>query len=60
MAAARSECSHFEEFDYIIVNDVFEQALSDLNTIVSNQRLKQSQQAEKFKPLFIELTSILD
>ena len=60
MAAARSECSHFEEFDYIIVNDVFEHALSDLTTIVNNQRLKQSQQAKKFQRLFNELTIILD
>ena len=60
MAAARSECSHYQEFDYVIVNDVFEQALSDLNTIVNNQRLKQSQQAMKFQRLFNELTTILN
>ncbi|MCJ8318903.1 MAG: guanylate kinase [Colwellia sp.] len=57
MAAARSECSHFEEFDYIIVNDNFDEALLDLKTIVYNQRLKQSQQAMKFQALFNDLTS---
>ena len=60
MASAKSECSHYQEFDYIIVNDVFEQALSDLTTIVNNQRLKQSQQANKFRRLFNELTAISD
>lgn len=57
MAAARSECSHFEEFDYIIINDNFDQALIDLKTIVHNQRLKQSQQAMKFQTLFNDLTA---
>tara|TARA_B110000908_G_C10136731_1_gene394818 strand:- start:99 stop:761 length:663 start_codon:yes stop_codon:yes gene_type:complete len=58
MASARSECSHFKEFDYIIINDVFEQALTDLATIVNNQRLKQSQQAIKHQELFNELISV--
>ena len=55
MAQAQSECSHFAEFDYIIVNDNFEQALADLTTIVTNQRLKRSQQAEKYQDLFKDL-----
>ncbi|XQW85225.1 guanylate kinase [Thalassotalea piscium] len=55
MAQAQSECSHFQEFDYIIVNDNFEQALSDLITIVENQRLKRSQQVENYKDLFKDL-----
>ena len=38
MAQAQKECSHFQEFDYIIINDNFEQALTDLTTIVNNQR----------------------
>lgn len=56
MAAAKSECSHFEEFDYIIVNDNFDEALLDLKTIVHNQRLKISQQTVKFQGLFNDLT----
>lgn len=55
MAQAQSECSHYQEFDYIVVNDNFEQALSDLTTIVTNQRLKRSQQAEKHQDLFKDL-----
>jgi guanylate kinase len=56
MAQAQAECSHYQEFDYIIVNDDFDQALLDLTTIVNNQRLKQSQQAAQHQTLFAELT----
>jgi guanylate kinase len=55
MAQAKAECSHYQEFDYIIVNDVFEQALADLTTIVNNQRLKRSQQIENHQLLFKDL-----
>ncbi|PCI61990.1 MAG: guanylate kinase [Gammaproteobacteria bacterium] len=55
MAQAQSECSHYHEFDYIIVNDDFNQALDDLNTIVVNQTLKTAQQTQKHQSLFTEL-----
>ncbi|GAA6204947.1 MULTISPECIES: guanylate kinase [Thalassotalea] len=55
MAQAKAECSHYQEFDYIIVNDDFEQALADLTTIVNNQRLKRSQQIENHQLLFKDL-----
>ncbi len=55
MAQAQAECSHYQEFDYIIVNDDFEQALTDLTTVVHNQRLKRSQQASQHQSLFAEL-----
>lgn len=55
MAQAQAECSHYQEFDYIIINDDFEQAQVDLTTIVNNQRLKRSQQAQQHQSLFEEL-----
>jgi len=55
MAQAQDECSHFQEFDYIIINDNFDQALIDLTTIVNNQRLKRSQQITQYKVLLEEL-----
>lgn len=55
MAQAQAECSHYQEFDYIIINDEFEQALADLTTIVNNQRLKRSQQAQQHQNLFEDL-----
>jgi guanylate kinase len=55
MAEAQAQCSHYQEFDYIIINDDFEQALVDLTTVVNNQRLKRSQQACEHRALFSEL-----
>ncbi len=55
MAQAQSECSHYQEFDYIIVNDDFGQATQDLVTIVTNQRLKRSQQTIVHQDLFKDL-----
>ena len=57
MAQAQKECSHFQEFDYIVINDNFEQALADLTTIVTNQRLKRSQQMVQHKALLDDLIS---
>ncbi len=34
MAQAREEVSHHPEFDHVVVNDVFEQALADLAAII--------------------------
>jgi guanylate kinase len=55
MAQAKAECSHYNEFDYVIVNNDFSQALSELTTIVNNQRLKCSQQSITHKVMFDEL-----
>lgn len=47
MAKAKSEISHYDEYDYVIVNDDFEQALADLQSILRTERLTKSyQQAE--------------
>ncbi len=55
MAQAQAECSHYNEFDYIIINDDFDQALFDLSTIVNNQRLKCRQQTIAQQDLFAKL-----
>lgn len=55
MSQAQGECSHFQEFDYIVINDNFEQALADLTTIVNNQRLKRRQQIAQHSVLLNEL-----
>lgn len=39
MSQARSEMSHYKEYDYLIINDDFQQALADLQTIIRAQRL---------------------
>jgi len=44
LAAARDDIRHVEEFDYVIINDVFESALQDLIAVVRAQRLKAGRQ----------------
>ncbi len=58
MAQAQAECSHYNEFDYVIVNDDFDQALIDLTTVVNNQRLKCRQQSIAQQSLFSKLLNI--
>jgi guanylate kinase len=40
LAAAREEMSHVGEFDYVTINDKFEESLQDLAAIVRTNRLK--------------------
>ncbi|MES9992065.1 MAG: guanylate kinase [Candidatus Thiodiazotropha sp.] len=48
MRKAVSEMSHYVEFDYLIFNDSFEQALSELWSIVTAQRLRLPNQALQY------------
>jgi guanylate kinase len=45
MRDARDEMSHYAEYDFLVVNDVFDQALSELRAIVQSQRLTLQRQA---------------
>ena len=47
MRDAVSEMSHYAEYDYLLLNDDFEQALHQLRSVVVSQRLRQSKQAQK-------------
>jgi guanylate kinase len=40
LAAAPGEIAHFEEFDYVIINDDFSRAALDLASIIRAERLK--------------------
>jgi guanylate kinase len=42
MQQAQLEIAHYQEFDYIVVNENFQQALKDLQTIFAAQKLRQS------------------
>ncbi|QSX33938.1 guanylate kinase [Shewanella avicenniae] len=44
MDKAVSEMSHYNEYDFVIVNDDFEIALTDLRAIIRSQRLTQASQ----------------
>ncbi|MEN8217203.1 MAG: guanylate kinase [Pseudomonadota bacterium] len=57
LRGAVEEMSHCVEYDYLVVNDDFDQALGDLQAIVQSQRLRQVVQATKFEGLLSELLS---
>ncbi len=46
MADARSELSHFPEYDYLVFNDDFDTALADLQAIFRAERLREPRQAD--------------
>jgi len=55
MQDAVSEMEHYDEFDYLVINDDFDIALNDLSTIVLSQRLSLSEQTNKHKQLLNSL-----
>lgn len=55
MAEAVSEMSHYNEFDYLVVNDVFERALTELEAIFMANRLTVSSQIEEHEVMISEL-----
>lgn len=55
MDEAISEMEHFGEFDYVVINDHFNQALEDLKTIVLSQRLQTAKQKLKNKKMIENL-----
>lgn len=57
MSQATNEISHYAEFDYLIVNDNFETALADLESIILANRLKYTHQQEKLEALLKDLLS---
>lgn len=45
LAAAREEMSHYDEFDYVIVNEVFDTAVDEMCAIFVASRLRREAQA---------------
>ena len=55
LSQAVEEMSHHREFDYLVVNDQFEQAVGELMSIVAAERLRLSAQEARIAPLVDEL-----
>jgi guanylate kinase len=55
LANAREEVSHAREFDFVIINALFETALFDLKTVVHSQRLKYAAQRRNKSAVFAAL-----
>ncbi|MCF7519405.1 guanylate kinase [Pseudoalteromonas sp. L21] len=51
MAKAQSETSHYNEYDYVIVNDDFDTALAEIETIVMAKRLSLKSQTIRHQEL---------
>ena len=55
MSKAISEISHYDEYDYVIVNDDFEKALKDLQSILQSERLTKYYQQKQNAMLIQQL-----
>lgn len=55
MSKAISEISHYDEYDYVIVNDDFEKALKDLQSILQSERLTKDYQQKQNAMLIQQL-----
>ena len=55
MQAARDEIAHYSEADFIVLNDEFETALHDLQSIVRAQRLSQEVQSRELAGVVADL-----
>jgi guanylate kinase len=51
LAAAREEMRHLVAFDYVTINDKFDDALRDLMAIIQTQRLKTNTQMQRYHAL---------
>jgi len=56
LAVAREEMRHVVEFDYVTINDKFDDALQDLIAIIRTQRLKTLTQLKRHEALIQTLT----
>lgn len=57
LAGAQREMTHYSEFDYLVINDDFLRALSDLTAIVRSRRLHLERQAQALEQTLQQLLS---
>ena len=55
LGAARDEMSHFGEYDYLIVNDDFDEAVEEMGAIFVASRLRRDRQVAKYSRLLTTL-----
>ncbi len=58
LADSRTEIAHAGEFDYIVINDRFEDALGDLLAVITAQRLKAANQIARYPTLLADLLRV--
>lgn len=57
MQEATSECSHYKEFDYLVVNENFGQAVAELGAIFISHRLLVETQEQRHQDIIDDLLS---
>jgi len=57
MIKATAEISHYNEYDYLIINDDFDISLQDLKTIIRAERLHLDRQQQRHDALITKLLS---
>ena len=55
LAKAVNEMSHYEAFDFLVVNDIFEIALDEITTIVGSRKLRTELQSRRYAHLIAAL-----
>ncbi|MCP3673925.1 MAG: guanylate kinase [Gammaproteobacteria bacterium] len=55
MSSAIAEISHYDEYDFLIINDVFEVALEELKNVIKTHRLTLARQSTQYSQLIEEL-----
>ena len=55
MREARAEISHWNEFDFVIVNDRFDEALADLRSIIRSSKPQKDEENSRRRKILAEL-----
>lgn len=58
LADVREAASHIHEYHYVVMNDHFETAVSELKSIIQANRLREPRQFKKFAPLLKALADV--
>jgi guanylate kinase len=56
-AEAQGEISHYNEFDFLVINDVFDRAVDELRAIIISHRLRLDAQAELHREMIGRMLS---
>jgi len=60
MREAVSEMSHYVEFEYLIINDNFDEARENLAAIITGERMLLEHQQQKHAELLVQLLTFKD
>ncbi|MGF1643741.1 MAG: guanylate kinase [Thiotrichales bacterium] len=55
MRDAQAEMSHYAEFDYLLINDVFDVALDQLKSLFVSNQLRAATQIERHRDMLLQL-----